>query len=128
MARIELHLDDITHKDMEAVVNAANSSSLGGSEVVGAIHRAALIDHTVGAIWRGGTHGEPEFLACCHQRSLAVADSSLVTPSLSPRSLDRHRRLPVAAQHRLVAVLVDRRLSRPLCGGRRGVIRARSSW
>ena len=86
MARIELHLDDITHKDMEAVVNAANSSSLGGSEVVGAIHRAALIDHTVGAIWRGGTHGEPEFLACCHQRSLAVADSSLVTPSPSPRS------------------------------------------
>ena len=104
--RVEVVCDDITTLDVDAIVNAAKPSLLGGGGVDGAIHRAAgpellaacedlggartgeakitegfrlparYVIHAVGPVWSGGEHGEPELLSSCYRGALELASNA----------------------------------------------------
>ena len=116
-AVVELVEGDITQQEVDAIVNAANRTLLGGGGVDGAIHRAGgpaileacrrlggcetgeakittggrlpakVVIHTVGPVFRDGSHGEPELLASAYRQSLELADQrslqSIAFPSIS---------------------------------------------
>jgi len=138
--KIELVLGDITKQKTDAIVNAANSTLLGGGGVDGAIHRAAgpalleecralggcstgqakitrghllsakFVIHTVGPVWRGGGHGEDELLQSCYVNSLAVAQKNGVRTISFPSISTGSYGFPIGRASRIAVSTVRRQL------------------
>ena len=131
--RIQVIQGDITKLDVDAIVNAANTSLLGGGGVDGAIHRAAgpglvaecrmlngcktgqakvtgghklparWVIHTVGPVWQGGGHGEDELLASCYRESLNIARDKELHTVAFPAVSTGVYRFPVHRAARIAA-------------------------
>jgi O-acetyl-ADP-ribose deacetylase (regulator of RNase III) len=129
--RIEVVRGDITRLDVEAIVNAANASLLGGGGVDGAIHRAAgpellaecrtlggaqtgevkvtrgyglparFVLHAVGPVWHGGDRGERALLASCYRRSLELAEEHAISSLAFPAISTGAYRFPLEEATRI---------------------------
>lgn len=132
-ARLEVVQGNITRMDVDAIVNAANTSLLGGGGVDGAIHRAAgprlvqecrmlhgcrtgqakithgydlparWVIHTVGPVWQGGHAGEDELLASCYRESLKIARDKELRTVAIPAISTGAYSFPVARAARIAA-------------------------
>ncbi len=135
-SRIKLVQGDITHQDTDAIVNAANTTLLGGGGVDGAIHRAGgptilaecrrfggcttgdakittggnlqarFVIHAVGPVYHDGTHGEPELLASAYRRSMEVAGEHHLTSIAFPSISTGAYRFPIAQAARIALCTV----------------------
>lgn len=140
-SRIRVVAGDITRESVDAIVNAANTTLLGGGGVDGAIHRAAgpgllescrrlggcptgearitpgfrlrarWVIHTVGPIWGGGRHGEDDLLASCYRSSLALARAHDVRTIAFPQISTGVYAFPMARACAIAAVEVSRWLA-----------------
>lgn len=143
MAQLEAVLGDITRQDVDAIVNAANRTLLGGGGVDGAIHRASgpellaecrklggcetgqakitggyrlkarRVIHTVGPVWKGGRAGEAELLRACYRNSLELAAQHCLRSLAFPAISTGAYGYPLEAAAKIAVAAARDFLSRP---------------
>lgn len=143
MSHLEAVRGDITDQAVDAIVNAANTTLLGGGGVDGAIHRAAgpellaecrglggcptgearitkgfslparFVIHTVGPVWAGGTQGEPELLRRCYASTMQLAADHGIRSIAFPAISTGAYGYPIESAARVAVTAVREALSRP---------------